>query len=414
MNNNLANKQLKGPDSSIIPHILLWFVQIIALASPPFLGRRAIFSVWIILLAIYCNLHPYFTNDFALAQPFSIAWSFYMATLAKLLFSGPQGPESQFWRIDKPAKEAHSYPGFSWRKIRWAAVLMFNQRGVRWSHQVKNVPELPKMSKSRFLAIQLSKFVGCACAADILFEIHRRVNFTTPDGQVGEINSKYLTLRHSDLTWSLVKTFSFGALPYFMLSMQYAQGAFLAVLLGISKPEDWPSAFGSFEETKTIRSFWGAFWHQQLRHMLTSYTDAFANMLKIPRGTNLSSYTKLYLAFLLSGTFHSLGQLHLPRSSNITAGECAEGFFLFFVWQAAAITAEDFAKWIVRKNGWSPQSNKSKRYCNMIGHAWVFFSMWMSFPIVGDTMLRMRIGTGQFAPFPLMRPLVEAYVPIPQ
>lgn len=86
--------------------------------------------------------------------------------------------------------------------------------------------------------------------------------------------------------------------------------------------------------------------------MLTSYTTAVANSLRIPRGSNLSSYSKLYLAFFISGSFHALGQLHLPRPSNITAAECSIGFFLFFVWQATAITIEDFVQWLVRKSGW--------------------------------------------------------------
>lgn len=139
--------------------------------------------------------------------------------------------------------------------------------------------------------------------------------------------------------------------------------------------------------------------------MLTSYTNAVANSLRIPRGSNVSSYTKLYLAFCISGSFHALGQLHLPRPSNITAAEGSTGFFLFFVWQAVAITVEDFVQWVVRKSGW--------RVSGKIGYIWVLISMWSSFWLVGDTVLRLRIGTGSFAPFNLTRRIVEAYVSIP-
>lgn len=232
-----SNTNLGTPASSIIPHLLLWVIQPVALASPPSFMRSAMFSIVIISLAIYCNLHPHFTNDFGLSQPFSIAWSFYIATLAKLLFSGAAGPEAHFWRIDNAAKEGQSYKNFGWKKIGWATELMFNQRGIRWNHQVKNVPRPPHMGRSRFLLSQFFKFLTCACIADFLFEIHRRVSFTTQDGRMGEMNSKFLTLRHSSLKWSFLKTFSLGILPYFMLSMQYAQGAFLGVTLHLTQPE---------------------------------------------------------------------------------------------------------------------------------------------------------------------------------
>ncbi|KAF2789624.1 hypothetical protein K505DRAFT_410225 [Melanomma pulvis-pyrius CBS 109.77] len=405
MESSLPNIVFKKPDSSIVPHILLWLVQIIALSSPPFTGRRATFSVLIIALGVYCNVKPHFTNNFDLAQPFSIAWSFYTAVLAKLLFSGP--PEDNFWRIDEPAREARAYTGFGWKRFRWTTALIFNHRGIRWNYQVKNVPLLPKTSKSRFLASQLAKSVGCFCMADLLYYIHQRVNFTTSDGRVGQLDSKYLTLRQDNWRWSVIKTFSLAGLPYFALNMQFAQGGFLSVLFGISKPEDWPPPFGSIDDMRTVRSFWGAFWHQQLRHMLSSYTDAFANILRIRRGTNLSSYAKLYLAFFISGAFHALGQLHLPRPANITAEECSMGFLHFFIWQAFAITIEDFVKWLWQIAGWSTEGVR------IIGYAWVFFSMWWSFPLAGDTVLKLRIGAGSFAPFPLMKPLVNALIPLP-
>lgn len=232
-----SNTYLGTPSSSIIPHILLWVVQFVALVSPQTFMRSAVFSIIIIYLAIYCNLHPHFTNDFGLSQPFSIAWSFYMATLAKLLFSGAEGPEAHFWRIDKASKEGRSYNNFGWKKIRWATGLMFNQRGIRWNHQVKNTPKPPQMGRSGFLLSQFFKFLACACLADLLFETHRRVNFATQDGKVGEMNSKFLTIRHSSWKWSFIKTFSLGILPYFMLSMQYAQGAFLGVMLRLTQPK---------------------------------------------------------------------------------------------------------------------------------------------------------------------------------
>jgi hypothetical protein len=237
MEPSTPNLVLKQPDSSIIPHILLWFVQIIGLASPPFRSRRPIFSILIIGLGVYCSRHSHFTNNFDLAQPFSLGWSFYTAVLVKILFSGPGGPEEHYWRVDKPAREARAYKGFGWEKTRWTASLMFNHRGIRWNHQVKNVPTVSNTTKSRFIVRQLAKFAVCVCMADLLYEIHQRTNFTPINGRVGMVDSKHLTTRHGDWRWQVLKAFSLAALPYFGLSMQFALVGSLAVLFGISKPE---------------------------------------------------------------------------------------------------------------------------------------------------------------------------------
>lgn len=231
------NTVFRAPESSILPHIALYFIQVVALASPPFRGRRILFSFIIIALAVQAHLNPHFTNVVALAQPFTIGWSFYMATLAKLLFADEPGPEASYWRNGREAKEALGYAAFSWRKIVWAATLIFNQRGIGWNHQVKNVRSLPKQRRTTFLVYQAWQFGKCMLMADVLFELTRRLLFTSQDGNIGEVNSKYISLNHADWRWSFIRSLVFGATPYFMLSMQYAQFAFIGVFLGLTQPQ---------------------------------------------------------------------------------------------------------------------------------------------------------------------------------
>jgi hypothetical protein len=231
-----ARSGLKPPSASIIPHLLLYIVQVVALILPPSKTRNYWFGGAIVTLGVYAHIHPHFTNDVGLAQPFTISWSYYMATLAKLLFSGPEGPEGSFWSIDRTKKEAVRFPAFSWRKLRWAVALICNQRGVRWNHEVKNVPRLQYTDKAKFLVLQAWTFVKCILIADVLFQLSTRLYFTDVDGHVGTLKTRELTLRHPDWRWSFAKAFVFGATPYFMLSMQYAQLSFFAVALGISTP----------------------------------------------------------------------------------------------------------------------------------------------------------------------------------
>ena len=231
------NRALHIPSGSILPHILLWALQLVALTSPPFHGRRAFFSVAILSLAVLSQINPHFTNDIALAQPFTIGWSIYLSTLEKILFSPDPGPEASLWHVDKPAREALSYPALGLQKLRWAFVIMFNQRGVRWNFEVKNVPKAKKLSRRPFLASQTLNLVYYVLMADLVAQLGIRLLYTAPNGQVGSFNSKYLTLRHPDWRWSFVKALIFGATPYYICCMQYTMFSIPAVLLGLSKPE---------------------------------------------------------------------------------------------------------------------------------------------------------------------------------
>lgn len=147
--------------------------------------------------------------------------------------------------------------------------------------------------------------------------------------------------------------------------------------------------------------------------MLTLYTDAFINAVGIPRGTNWSSYTTLYLAFLISGTFHALSQRLMPCPVNVSDSERVVGFFLFFVWQAAAITFEDFVQWCWGRYMPGLRLSQNLLFSRVIGYFWVTWCIWSSLPLAGDTFLRMRMGEESFLPFSLVGPYVDRYVPIP-
>ena len=65
-------------------------------------------------------------------------------------------------------------------------------------------------------------------------------------------------------------------------------------------------------------------------------------LLKLPRGSNRSSYAQLYVAFFLSGIIHSSGDFMLEK-------RMVSRSFKFFLLQAVAITLEDFVIYIVNR-----------------------------------------------------------------
>ena len=236
--NSKLNFVYTPADGSIVPHILLFLVQMAALSAPVFQGRKALFSMLIIGLAVAANLNR-FTTDPGLAQFFSLAWPHYLSVLEKIMFAPHPGPEASLWRVDRPSGEAFAMTPFGISKLVWAFVIWFNLRGIRWNFQVKNVPNGPPPGQGRwsFVGGQLVAFIRLLLMAD-LFSRLARFNFhTAADGSVGSMNSRYLTTRHPNLACQLYRTATVGVIPYTFMNLQYVGGAALWVTLGISKPE---------------------------------------------------------------------------------------------------------------------------------------------------------------------------------
>jgi hypothetical protein len=235
--NSLSNKEYVPIDGSIMPHILLLVAQIIVLSAPRFRGRRILSTGTILLLACLAQ-RSRFSNVLAPANFASLAWPHVMATLQKIIFAGPQGPEGDLWRIDRPRKEALSYAAFRFRKIRWAIVLIINLRGIRWNWQVKNVPEAPlNLTRGRFVIRYTYEFLRDLLMADILTHLLSRMVFADVDGQLGNLDSKYLTLYDERWVASFLKTLVYGAGPYYFINLYYLVFAIPCVTLGISQPE---------------------------------------------------------------------------------------------------------------------------------------------------------------------------------
>ncbi|KXX77983.1 hypothetical protein MMYC01_201731 [Madurella mycetomatis] len=399
------------------PHYALMALHTVLLAGPDFRHRRTVATVGTIALMSVCWIRANFTTDFGFAQPFSIAWSTYLATLEKIVLL-PRGatPESSFWRIDRPAREATSYAAFGLSKIRWALTLIFNMRGVRWNYQVKNVPPVSAgrrlVSRTDFLLRRAAMAVYYLVMADLASQAAVTVLYTNEATLVrGQVDSKYLHLRDGrSAVWSFLRAVVFGVQPYYMLQLQYAVLSLLAVSVQLSQPTDWPPIFGDLAETTSVRDFWGRYWHQTLRRMFEAWSRAFCDAWGLRPGTWQSRYARLWLSFLMSGLGHAASVLILPSPRNITFGERTGGLLAFFLWQAAVITFEDGVKHLWRRRIGGPSATESA-LVRMIGYAWVVCTLWYSMSWAGDVFLRLRLAEEPLFPFTLWGRLLETWVP---
>jgi hypothetical protein len=166
-------------------------------------------------------------------------WPNYLSTLDKILCSGAMGPEHSFWCRDRPAKEASRFSPFSPAKLKWAAAMIINLRGIGWNYEVKNIPKQPVLKKRDFLTSQSVAFLRLLFMTDVLLQLASHLFLTSADGELGALNTKSATLRHPDIFWNFVKALVFGAGPYFFMRLQHTACSIIAVAIGLAEPKVW-------------------------------------------------------------------------------------------------------------------------------------------------------------------------------
>jgi len=118
--------------------------------------------------------------------------------------------------------------------------------------------------------------------------------------------------------------------------------------------------------------------------MLVGLGRLVANkVLNFPRGSNLSSYTQLYVAFFLSAIIHTSGDF-------VSEGRIPSRSFKFFLLQAAAITLEDLVAYIakqwLRPRGIELKPGKAGESwvevaVRVIGYCWVTLWLCLTLPV---------------------------------
>lgn len=121
--------------------------------------------------------------------------------------------------------------------------------------------------------------------------------------------------------------------------------------------------------------------------MLSGLARLVANkFLKFPRGTNRSSYTQLYVAFLLSAVLHLAGEYMYEKRIVYRS-------FKFFLLQAVAITFEDFVvylakrlllRWGTKLNPGNAEESWAEAVVRVVGYCWVTLWFCWVLPIYID------------------------------
>lgn len=173
--------------------------------------------------------------------------------------------------------------------------------------------------------------------------------------------------------WICVVQMSLG---WLFLSNANRIVAIIAVAAYLSTPENCPPSYGSLADCYSVRNFWGKAWHQTFKwvrwlglhsNTLFSFSDGYhlqyfnttgdlvARGIGAKKGTLLSKYTKLHIAFLISGVQHYVATIFV-RSDAWSWAMLGQ-----MVIYAIIITIEDGLKSLGQRMGLKPGSTLQSR-----------------------------------------------------
>ncbi|KAJ4148309.1 hypothetical protein LMH87_002786 [Akanthomyces muscarius] len=246
------------------------------------------------------------------------------------------------------------------RQLWQALSLSCNARRLGTEWEVKNVYHRAggAQTRLRFVAHVVPRIVLCYLVVEGLTSGPLpEARFITAEKQTAW---KLWTLTGEDVGFRVGATMFFWLITYCVIYILIHVPAVVSVVLGMSAPEFWPHLFGPMSALYTIRGFWGSFWHQRLRKTLTSLSDFIASaVLAIPHPSVLSTYTRLFLVFAISGLLHHPADIFQGMPVTQTAS------LAFFLMQPVGIVAEDAVQALTRS--WPlPRVMRS-----IAGYAWV-------------------------------------------
>ncbi|EPS96327.1 hypothetical protein FOMPIDRAFT_1038192 [Fomitopsis schrenkii] len=246
------------------------------------------------------------------------------------------------------------------RRFWWMLSIINNPRGVGWSYEIARLPPRPSCSRWTFVVRKLV----CALRWYIFLDLAQSFN-RSPWRSLHEQIVGPVAYLMSPV--SIIARFS-GLVG--VIALEQSIGAAVTVALGFWQPRDWPSIYGQWSDSYTVRRFWGRTYHQVLRRLTASGGKACCRALGLRPGTRASSYTQLYVGFAVSGFLHCGGDL-LVSPSLFGAS------FPFFMSQAVAITFEDAVIGLVRKSGIKVPTPIART----VGYAWAITWLCVSAPL---------------------------------
>ncbi|KAM7193084.1 hypothetical protein V8F20_008600 [Naviculisporaceae sp. PSN 640] len=345
---------------SVLPHILLFLVLILAFYPPPgpFHLRGVVVIVLVGILEWLCTVSPWPPNvgdtrpmKYGLAS----SWIFVLPVIQRLLISRP---EKDFWRIDEGPNPGPPPKNWSFKKLGWSVSLFSSPRAVGWNFGSRKVNaqreeirrarvalfqgtagqiaasgsdikrgEL-KFPRIQFVVTRLARAFGCYLLWDIVMLANQKVVLPSEDEWWSWDNQIMVRI-----LWLEVLM---GVTVWVGMNMQFDTAA-----------ADWPPLFGSILDCYTVANVWGKFWHQYMRqpclgtsHFLLQHFNRLLNCLRlhqIPAHSLFAYFFHLITAFSISSFFHVLSLAGVATGYTPVRGIISNISLFFMVQPFAAV-----------------------------------------------------------------------------
>ena len=396
-----------------ISNYILLIVYLMLMRKLPHLSKIPIFLA-ITTLSIL-SLHSSRTLGLAYGVLVGISSSLCVVLSANLLFL--HEPAVDFKRIiafnsnpnhdgdSKSEKEQwQSMPSSAYKRLFWILDLVGSLRALHWSHgQCQHHVEAatckmhPKYTSS--LRRNICKLLLIYLFADLLKEIIAMDpyfwGYTEHDPP--DYIKSILSLPALVQAYRMLVAF---ATFYIALDFGYTFSLLLFVnILGPSIAGTWGHEwayrplYGNLDSVSTrgLQGWWGAWWHQCFRFMLTSPTNAIINKLRIRKHGVIARAVGLVIPFLISGAIHACGSYTMWGETSPTNA------FAFSVLQPVGIALQIIGSWSLSRLDLMDKIPPHVRKATNV--AFTVFWLLLTFPLLADDFAQGGLWLTQ--PFPI-------------
>ena len=194
------------------------------------------------------------------------------------------------------------------------------------------------------------------------------------------------------------------AFATFYIALDFAYTVSLLLFINILGPsiagtwgQEWAyrPLYGNLNSvaTRGLLGWWGAWWHQCFRFVLTSPTNAIISRLHIRKRGIVARILDLAIPFLISGAIHACGSYTMwGETRPINA-------FMFFVLQPVGIALQIIGSWCPIRLGLMNNKKIPRHFRETANVAFTVFWLLWTFPLLADDFA--RGGLWLTEPFPV-------------
>ncbi|KAF5580655.1 TRI7-trichothecene biosynthesis [Fusarium pseudoanthophilum] len=388
---------MDGPEQTSTSQIVALLCSILVCFASTifFIPRNAILSRVGAAVALSCLQHSFYTSLLTSSLPPAqiagislFGWGLYANATEQILLSRYDADDVLTVKEKQSGRHLSTMAHF----LR-AVSMYFNLRRVGLRGEV-SMKHRVLTNPLRFVTTRIVQCICCYLVLDAIFLAPRPEKHLITREKQSLFNLTSLT--REDIIFRFASSLGNWVIGYVSVRLAHNFVAAVSVVLGLCKPEDWPHLNGPISSWSTVRTFWGTFWHRLFRKALASWGDFIPDkVLQLRRGTLLSRYSRLTLAFLASGLMHRC----VHYFYRLESGERYE-METYFLLQPLAIMFED----AVQAATVDIPLPRPLRW--IIGFAWFcIFTTWVSPSFLYPTM---RVADpGQLLPFSVIGHLMK-------